>query len=1069
MRLIKNLKVNKNIILSMLIIFFLTSEAIPQVTQKWLHRYTGPESSTDTPTRFVTDSSGNFYITGKTIVGGGYFHIITVKYNSSGIRQWITKYISAANQNDEGNYIQTDNSGNVYVFGTTRLTSGQFDMILIKYNSAGVQQWIQQYNGTGNFDDVTAAGLIDTNGDIYIGGYSYGTGTSYDFAIIKYNPSGVQQWIRRWNGSSNSDDYLKKLSLGLNGDIIAAGTSYNSVTSNDFTLLRYNSSGTLQWTQFYNGPNSLDDQVSNMETDLSGNIFVTGKSKGTGTAYDFATVKYNSAGTQQWSMRYNGAASLDDIPSALDADNSGNVYVTGYNIGSTSFQDYLTVKYNSAGVLQWAKTFNGAENYFDRAADVKADLSGNVYVTGKSIKSSDGTSDAVTVKYNSSGNVMWTKLYNGAGNLDDDPVQIEADNTNSVYVLSTSSSYFFSPFCGTSDYLALKYNSSGNIEFEARYDGAGNGIDQAAAMITDNSGNCFVTGFSYDIVSGYDYATIKYNSSGAPVWVSRYDGNSGTDKPSSIASDISGNIYVTGYITGTGTGTDISTVKYNSSGAQQWAAVYNGTSNGDDYGVKVESDLSGNVIVTGYSDSTGTDKNYITLKYNSSGVLLWTAKYNGPGNSTDIPNAMTVDSSGNIFVTGKSIGSGTLEDIATVKYNSSGVQQWVSRYNGPSGNSDIGNYLILDASGNIIVGGVTKSSSVYSGLNSQLPNFDMITIKYNSSGIQQWASLYNGTDNGDDELNGITSDNTGNIYITGSSKNTGTDYDYTTIKYNSSGSQIWISKYNGTSNSADKSNYISSDVSGNLYVTGFCTDLITNMNYCTVKYNNDGDFRWAAKYNYTDNDTDKASVVKINSSGNIFVTGFSKGFEGGIDFCTLQYNQEYSLELKVLIEGFYDNVQNKMTKDSMKVFLRSGSSPYNIIDSALSVVDSAGKGYFIFPNAQSGTGYYLALSHRNSIDTWSSSTVSFQSGSLYYDFTNSISKAYGNNLILKGSRYCLYSGDVNKDGIIDAADISEVDNGTILLLKGRTPTDVNGDDITDVSDLSIVDNNSTLFIEIIRP
>ncbi|MBL0106299.1 MAG: SBBP repeat-containing protein [Ignavibacteria bacterium] len=131
----------------LLLTLLIYSDSFSQVSEEWLHRYTGPESSTDTPTKFTKDAEGNFYVTGRTIVGGSYFHIVTVKYNSSGVRQWIAKYIGAANQNDEGTSILTDNSGNVYVSGVSRLVSGQFDIILIKYNPSGIQQWVRQYNG----------------------------------------------------------------------------------------------------------------------------------------------------------------------------------------------------------------------------------------------------------------------------------------------------------------------------------------------------------------------------------------------------------------------------------------------------------------------------------------------------------------------------------------------------------------------------------------------------------------------------------------------------------------------------------------------------------------------------------------------------------------------------------------------------------------------------------------------------------------------------------------------------------------------------------------------------------
>lgn len=1049
----------------LLLILFYSNVSNSQVSEEWLHRYTGPESSTDTPTRFSRDPSGNIYVTGRTIVGGSYYHIVTVKYNSSGVRQWIAKYDGAANQNDEGTSILTDNAGNVYVSGVSRLISGQFDIILIKYNSSGVQQWVRQYNGPGNFDDISSGIAFDNSGYIYVGGYSYGSGTGYDYLILKYNLSGDQKWVQRWNAPSNSDDYLKKISLSSDGKIIITGFSYNPASSNDFVTQKYDTSGVLLWTQTYNGPNSLDDQAANIKIDNSDNIYVTGKSRGTGTGSDYATVKYNSAGVQQWAQRYNGPYSNEDIPVSVDADISGNVYVTGYTYGTPYYQDYLTIKYNSSGVQQWAKNYNGDQNYFDRAADVKADNSGNVIVTGKCIKSSDGTSDAVTVKYNSSGDVVWAKLYNGSGNLDDDPVQLELDN-NSIFVLSTSSSYFFNLFCGTSDYLLLKFNSAGGIEFETRYDGSGAGNDAGVSLALDNNGNTFVTGYSFDNVSGYDYATVKYNSVGAPLWVSRYDGFSGNDKPASLCTDNDGNIYVTGYSTGSGSGADIATVKYNSSGAQQWASRYNGTGNGDDFGVKVSVDNSGNVYVAGYGSGAGTGNDYIALKYNSSGIQQWVSRFNGSGNSEDIANDMFTDASGSLFLTGKSTGTGSMQDILTVKYNSSGVQQWTASFNGSANDYDEGFSVSADISGNIIVCGKSKSASAQ---NMQTANFDMVTVKYNSSGSQLWVSSYNGTENGDDEAVSVASDNSGNVYTSGNSRNTGSGQDFTTIKYNTSGTVQWISKYNGSSNGVDKINSSFIDNAGNIYVSGFCSDLISNFNYCTIKYNPDGEQKWKVKYNYQDNDSDMAAVVKTDAQGNVYVTGSSKGTEGAVDFLTVKYNQNKVLELKSLIEGLYDNVSGKMIPDSLKVFLRNSSSPYNIADSSAALSDSLGKGSFIFKNAQNGTSYFIVAEHRNSIETWSSAAQSFNSASMSYDFTDNLSKAYGNNLQLKGNKYCFFSGDVNKDGVIDASDLSEVDNGTILLLKGRVPADLNGDEVVDVSDLSIVDNNSNLVVTIIRP
>jgi len=1047
--------------------FLLINISESQVSENWIHRYTGPLASSDSPSKFVIDSSGNMYVTGKTLIGGGFYHIVTVKYNSSGVRQWIAKFTNGNLWNNEGVAVQVDSAGNVYVSGTTRLSAGQFDIILIKYNSNGVQQWLKQFNGTGSFDDFVTGSVLDGKGNIYLSGYSFGTGSGYDYLLLKYNSAGTLIWSRTWNGPSNSDDYARGISLTSDGKIILSGSSYSSVTRNDFVTIKYDTSGSVMWNRNYNAPASLDDVFSFLRLDPSDNVYITGKSKGTGIGNDYATVKYNSSGTLQWSMRYDGPSANDDIPVSLDIDNSGNVYVTGYSFSSSSLQDYLTVKYNSGGAQQWVKNYNGVSNFHDRGVDIKTDASGFIYVTGRSQKISDGTSDVVTLKYNSSGDVIWSKTYNGLADIDDDPLQIIIKNNN-LFLLCNSTRYLFSPFLqssfdeahGSGDYLVLNYNLNGDLIFETNYDGAGIGDDQAVDMITNNADNCFVTGFSTQSFSGYDYVTIKYSSALIPVWVSRYDGTSGTDKSNSITSDNSGNIYVTGQSAGTGTGVDIATIKYNAEGTEQWVSRYNGAANGNDYGVKVVADNSGNVIVSGYSDSTGFGKDFITIKYNSSGVQQWRKRYNGPGNSDDYVNSMVVDSSGNIFVTGKSIGSGTLEDIATVKYNSSGVQQWVSRYNGTGNNSDEGNSIKIDNTGNIIVTGKSKNVGL---------NFDMITIKYNSSGTQQWIMTYNGTSNSDDEASSVTTDNTGNIFVTGYSKNLLTNEDFTTLKYNSSGVQQWFSNSNGTSNGLDKASSIASDISGNVFVTGFCNDLTSNLNYCTIKYNTNGEQKWLEKFSYQDNDTDKASVVKVDTSGNVFVTGMSKALESAADFLTLKYKQNKTLELKAYIEGFYDNVNNTMISDSVQVILRNSVSPYNVIDSSVSILSNQGKATFVFQNAQNGVSYYLILNHRNSIETWSSAVNIFQSGSMSYDFTTGINKAYGNNLILKGSKYCIYSGDVERDGIIDAADISTVDNGVIVLLKGRTQGDLNGDEIIDVSDLSIVENNSAANILIVRP
>jgi len=157
-------------------------------------------------------------------------------------------------------------------------------------------------------------------------------------------------------------------------------------------------------------------------------------------------------------------------------------------------------------------------------------------------------------------------------------------------------------------------------------------------------------------------------------------------------------------------------------------------------------------------------------------------------------------------------------------------------------------------------------------------------------------------------------------------------------------------------------------------------------------------------------------------------------------------------------------------RDSIKVYLRNSFSPYSVFDSSKSVIDSLTfSGSFIFSNVTTGN-YYIELSHRNSIETWSKLPKSVTSGGTFsYNFSDSVSKAYGDNMIFNINRYCLYSGDVNSDGIIDVSDLSSIDNDINNSNSGYIPTDLNGDYFVDASDGSIADNNVVNSIALIRP
>ena len=408
----------------------------------------------------------------------------------------------------------------------------------------------------------------------------------------------------------------------------------------------------------------------------------------------------------------------------------------------------------------WIRRYNGPRNYIDRAKAIAVDVQGNVYVTGNKDgfdSYADTLTDYATIKYNPNGVQQWVALYNGPRDSADYATAIAVDGSGNAYV--TGLSYGL----GTAgDYTTIKYNSFGETLWVRRYMGTLiHNTDEARAIAVDGSGNVYVTGGSIG-PEGWGFATIKYNPSGETLWVRRYVGSLGAN---AMMIDNSGNVYVTG---------DFITIKYSSSGVEQWAVIYDGP--GVDISRAIAVDGSGNVYVTGLSWGSGSAYDYATIKYNSLGETLWVRRYNGPGNGWDLATAIGIDDSGNVCVTGMSIGANNSNEYATIKYNASGDTLWVRRYSYGAGYYAEANAIALDDSGNVYVTGQSSAPGTFGGY---------ATVKYNAAGVQQWVVRYVGPGNGDDEANAIRVDNLGNVYVTGRSMSAGPNNydDYATIKY----------------------------------------------------------------------------------------------------------------------------------------------------------------------------------------------------------------------------------------------------------------------------------------------
>ncbi|MBD3285853.1 T9SS type A sorting domain-containing protein [candidate division WOR-3 bacterium] len=736
--------------------------------EEWVAIYDSPENGYDEAYAMAIDDDGNVYVTGES---NGNF--ATIKYNSDGEEEWIAIYDGPESDYGEAYAIAVDGTGNVYVTGQS-----SYDYVTVKYNPSGTEKWVARYDGPANYGDSPTDISIDDAGNIYVTGYSSG-GSEFsrdDYATIKYDSTGNELWVARYDGQDSKEDRAKAIATDGSGNVYVTGyTDYSyELSSADYTTVKYNSEGEEQWVSRYDGPEGDDDYACDLKVDGSGDIYVTGYSTGSepDSSYDFATVRYNSQGVEQWVTRYaNGSAR------AIAVDGAGNVYVAGNYEGTGPYDsDYATVKYNSEGIEQWVTLCEGPLSGNDVPKAMAIDLDNNIYVTGFCASPESGSRDFATVKYNSAGIEQWVVRYDGPANERDIAYAITVDNAGNVYVTGSSEgleSYY--------NYATVKYNTSGEEQWVARYDEPENGWGQGAyAIAVDEEGNVYVTGSSEGSGTENDYVTIKYNMAGEEQWKTRYDGPASLDDGASdIALDDAGNVYVTGYSTGSeiDSNYDYATVKYNSEGFEQWVARYDGPVSGDDFPSDLTVDGSGNIYVTGTSVGSGTGRDYTTIKYSQSGEEQWSVRFNGQANFDDFGRDIAVDDVGNAYITGSSTGSGTGEDYATIKYTTSGELLWVARHEGSAGGDDKAYAMTVDAAGNVYVTGSTDFFH-------ELDTRDYTTIKYNTSGVKQWVIRYDGPGSGGDVALDIALDNVDNVYVTGWSLGLG-GYgdDFATIKY----------------------------------------------------------------------------------------------------------------------------------------------------------------------------------------------------------------------------------------------------------------------------------------------
>ena len=479
----------------------------------------------------------------------------------------------------------------------------------------------------------------------------------------------------------STEEKIKELVSGDNLDLTG-----NSIKNADYIqTAEANIAGIVTATKFKGDGSELD------------NLPAAGSSlqaTASGTLADGDPVIVNTDGTVStisqlaWIATLGGSDNDEGRDMAIDS--SGNIYVIGYGDSqTTSYNDGLIAKYNTAGALEWQRYLGGGFETSTVFESVTVDSSGNVYVAGYTNMQGAGGWDILVAKYNSSGGIQWQRILGGSST--DQSIGIAVDSSANVYI----SAYTQSSGQGDRDLLIAKYNTSGTIQWQYTL---GDSYAQGGNEVSvDGSGNVYVIG--YTAIGNWPsyqmrFLVAKYNTDGDLQWQKVLYGSS-DEGGKAIALDSSGNIYITGYSKSTGAGEDMIVAKYNSSGSVEWQRKLSGSSNEQSEGITVDS--SGNVYIVGYSNSGGPGGYSISIaKYNTSGTIQW-QRHLGGSSGSDQGRGIVVDNSGNFYICGNSSSAGAGSgDFIIARFPDDGTST------GTYGNltyGDSSSYLTDDAAG----------------------------------------------------------------------------------------------------------------------------------------------------------------------------------------------------------------------------------------------------------------------------------------------------------------------------------------------------------------------------------
>lgn len=634
----------------------------------------------------------------------------------------------------------------------------------------------------------------------------------HDFLLGASSTIGINGWMSKTIELSTYTSTGQGIALDSAENIYIIGKSNDNIA-----LLKYDTTGALVWDRTLSVGT---DAGYGIVIDSSDNIYITGANSTNSIFYS----KYSTAGAIVWQKQLD-VATVTDVGYGITSDSSGNIYIIGAIADTASTSYTLLTKASSAGTVLWQCAL-GAPAVADRSYAVKLDSLENIYVA---VNSSSSTN---LIKLDTNGNLLWQQQLTGTVPI-----------TNAIDIDSLDNVYLTGNYGGALTSFIAKYDSLGNIQWEKSLDTSSvNDITNCIAI--DNFDNIYIGGQSNNTTSSY-MTIYRYNTSGTCIWQRKLQIASTIGMVNGIVCNAIGDIFITGYFSGT-----------------SW--IFTAKLKADGYGLGRYT-LDANIITyaqTSLVDSVATLTSSISTLpvHKLTDLLLYIKAVGTTYNLYDIVQ----DSSNNIYVAYSTPGM-TVMSIS--KFDSTGTLLW-GKSDPKTGTSNVGGIsLLLDSAQNIYIVG-----QQYEGVSDTNAGSGLI-FKYSPTGTSLAQMRYdNGLTSSYEFISNAVIDASDNIYITGQLQSSIAYF----AKVNSTTLFTSIQGLLDTTTSADISNAIAVDNSGNVYIAGQANFTTATASYAFIaKFDSSGVLQWQKKIDATG--ADMATAIILDANANIYIAGQTAG------------------------------------------------------------------------------------------------------------------------------------------------------------------------------------------------